>query len=134
MQVALNSEGGYPLFTGPEDGPPDGTDSPFSVATMRKYLESCHYHYSLDERPTKFTQFELREKFFFRIREFWVWSCTDGFDRIWDVTIGRGETPVQGQSEKQRWMHAVLYTKRYTPRAFILSGYPEHADEVGKAN
>ncbi|MCP4319653.1 MAG: hypothetical protein GY789_27650 [Hyphomicrobiales bacterium] len=130
----IESDRGFPLHSGPSTESPPGTDSPYSIQVMADYLTGCQFHYEIEEDPTTFGEFRLREKLSFSNREFWVWSCKDGFGRIWDVVVGRGESPFHLDSEPQIWMFGALYKERYTPWELIVSEFPEHIHETGITN
>ena len=101
---------------------------------MAEYLRDCHYRYSTDEEPTTFDGFALRETFQFSDRRFWVWSCTDGFGRTWDVIVGQGRTSVHGATGNALWMHGERNDGRPEPRDLIARDYPEHNDYSGRVN
>jgi hypothetical protein len=132
--MALEREAGFPVYDGPTTESPPGTDCPYSIPVMSRYLTDCHYHYSVEEEPTTFGEFELREKLVFSNREFWIWSCKDGFGRNWDIVVGRGETPMHGESGSKVWMTGDIYVGRHTPMQLIVDEYPEHIHETGKPN
>ncbi len=125
---------GFPLFIEDNAYVSDGGDDPFSTETMAGYMESNHYHWMTEETPTKFSDFRLKGKLVFRMRDFWVWTCRDGFDRTWDITVGQGEAPVVGHEGQSKWMHASCYADVYSPRTIIIDEYPEHGDEQGSPN
>ncbi|MCY6382104.1 hypothetical protein [Hoeflea prorocentri] len=101
---------------------------------MSDYMTNCHYKYSVDEEPTSYGEFRLREKLFFLNREFWVWSCKDGFGRTWDVVVGRDEPSFHPDSQPPIWMFGALHEKRYDPREIIVNEFPELIHETGKIN
>ena len=128
-------EKGYPLWDGDyEQSMASESVCPVSLLEMTEYMNSCHFHYSLSETPTKFTNFKLREQFDFGSREFWVWSCEDSFDRIWDIIVGRGETPIYGKTGNHLWMHGEYNTERHETSGLVAREYPEHNNSLGKAN
>ena len=125
---------GFPPYDGPATVSPPGSDCPDSTEVMSVYLADCHNKYCLDEIPTHFGNFVLREKLVFPSREFWVWSCEDGFGRTWDVLVVRGKAKVYGKLGSDLWMTGDLYTERHAPLELILAEYPEHTNEAGRAH
>jgi len=132
--MTLGIEASFPIYSGPTTESPPGTDCPYSVQVMSRYLTGCHYHYMLEEEPATFGELEFREKLVFSNREFWVWSCKDGFGRNWDIVVGRGETQMYGECGSDVWMTSAAYIERHPPRELIVSEYPENVHETGKAN
>ena len=136
MLVKLEKpEGSFPLWFEKlgDIAMPDGV-CPVTEIQMVQYLESCQFHYSLDEATTKFKTFVLRGVFAFPQRKFWVYSCLDGFDRVWDIIVGKGKTPMFNDLGENIWMHGERNSFAYDPRDLIGRDFPEYNSSTGKAN
>jgi hypothetical protein len=128
-------ESGFPAWTG-DSLAQSASESgcPISPGEMAEYMSGCQHQYCLDEEPTTFANFQLRAKFDFVSREFWVWSCEDGFGRSWDIIAGRGQSPFHNKTGIELWMHGERNARNIDPREMIAREYPEHDNSTGKAN
>lgn len=128
-------ESGFPAWEGDYDKSFAAENiCPVSVSEMAEYMTNCHHQYCLQEAPTTFGNFVMREKFDFGTREFWVWASKDGYGRTWDILVGRGETPIHQKTGNHLWMHGELNSVALEPRDLIAREYPEYDSILGKAN
>ena len=129
------AECGFPAWFGnPGELPENDVGCPVSESAMSQYMENNHLRYCLEEKPTTFSGFVLRESFIFPNRKFWIWSCEDRQRRTWDIIVGQGMSPFFEKTHERVWMHGERNSVRRSPRDLLLREYPEHINASGKAN
>jgi hypothetical protein len=136
MMDAPRPESSFPTAWGEElDAlPMHGNMCPISEEKMAEYMAQSQNHHCLDEEPVTFTSFRLLSGFSFPDRYFWIWSCTDGLGREWNVLVGHGRSPFVGESCKRTWMHGERHSVPQSRRDILIAEYPEYENMAGKAN
>ncbi|TPI37663.1 hypothetical protein FJW07_18005 [Mesorhizobium sp. B3-1-9] len=92
---------------------------PYSVEEIERYLESCHYHWMLDEKPMHYKVHGVVAEGMDGGRHFWLHRASDEVGREWYVVVGSGKSPFKPSMKMRGWMYGKENDLGLTPDHFL---------------